>query len=153
MSQTVVEKENCPTCRTELPATAEFCYHCGNSVKAEEVLENETQKISDVWLRKDIVEETEPTNHKETEVSGHKLETAVRDIDLQKDLRDFQAKPEETELKSAASLRVKARKVPTKKVEVRWEEHNNAPNVWFIAGAGFLAVLTMVIFILAMYLR
>ena len=153
MTQTVVENEICPTCGTELPATAEFCYHCGNSVKVKTVSENETQDISNVWLRKDIVKESDTTNNKAAEVSVQNFETAVQDNNLEKDLEAFQTKPEETKLKSAASLRVKARKIPTKKVEVRWEEHDNAPNVLFIGGAIVLAIFTLLIFFLAMYLR
>lgn len=153
MTQTVVENEICPTCGTELPATAEFCYHCGNSVKVEAVSENETQDVSDVWLRGDIAKKSDTNNNKATQVSGQNLETAVQDNNLKKDLEDFRTKPVETELKSAASLRVKARKIPTKKVEVHWEEHDNAPNILFIGGAILLAIFALLIFFLAMYLR
>ena len=153
MTETVVENEICPTCGTELPATAEFCYHCGNSVTEKVASGNKTQEVSDAWLRGEIAEDSSTNNHQAAETSVENVETAVQENDLEEDLEKFQKKSEDSELKSAASMRVKAKKPRTKKVEIKWEEYDNAPNVRFIGGAIILAIFTLLIFILAMYLR
>lgn len=153
MTETEVENEICPTCGTELPAIAEFCYHCGNPVKAETASNGETQEISDVWLRGDIAVDSGTEHIKREEISGRNVKTAVRGNDLEKDLENFQKKSGESELKSAASLRVKAKQPQTKKIEIKWEEYDNAPNIRFVGGAVILAIFTLLIFVLAMYLR
>lgn len=153
MTETVIENEICPNCGTELPAIAEFCYHCGNPTRAETASNSETQEVSDVWLRGDIAGDSNTDNNKPEDVSGRNIETAVRDNELEKDLEGFQEKSEKSELKTAASLRVKSNQPRTKKVEIKWEESGDAPNIRFVVGTVILAIITLLIFVLAMYLR
>ncbi|MBA2620735.1 MAG: zinc ribbon domain-containing protein [Acidobacteria bacterium] len=60
---------------------------------------------------------------------------------------------EEAKLKTAGSLRVKSKTLQPKIIEEVWQEHENAPNVWFIAAAIFLTVLTVGFLFLASYLK
>ena len=59
----------------------------------------------------------------------------------------------EAKLKSAAAMRRKSATFQKKQVEVVWEEHENAPNGWFISVALILTLFAVVIFFLAMYLK
>ncbi|MEZ5425293.1 MAG: hypothetical protein R2747_03420 [Pyrinomonadaceae bacterium] len=56
-------------------------------------------------------------------------------------------------LKSAASIRNRARRIEPQKIEIIWEEHENAPNLWFILVAVLLVVFAALIFFLALYLK
>ncbi len=60
---------------------------------------------------------------------------------------------EQAKLKTAASLRRKSKTLQPKIVEEIWQEHENAPNVWFVAAAIFLTVLTLGFLLLASYLK
>jgi hypothetical protein len=56
-------------------------------------------------------------------------------------------------LESAAAIRKKTKSIQPKKVEVIWEEHDNAPNVWFVLVAIFLTIVAVVILFLAKRMR
>lgn len=68
-----------------------------------------------------------------------------------------EAKPnneESKKLKSAAELRKKNRLAQKKKVEeIIWEEHENAPNAWFLIVALVLILLAAVLFYLGIYMK
>jgi hypothetical protein len=61
--------------------------------------------------------------------------------------------PRKLKLKSAASLRRKSKSFQNKKVEIVWEEHENAPNIWFIAVTVVLTIVAGVILYLAVRLK
>lgn len=137
MALTSVQNKICAACGAEIRPNALFCYACGGAVaeeKQDEVLTNE--KAAPV-----VVETVETV---ET--------TAVSEIVETKEIE----KPivaDETKLKSAAAMRRKSKSFQNKRVEVVWEEHENAPNLWFMAVAFFLAIVSGVILFLAFYLR
>ncbi|HMS43231.1 MAG TPA: zinc ribbon domain-containing protein [Pyrinomonadaceae bacterium] len=61
---------------------------------------------------------------------------------------------EETKLKSAAAMRRKAKIVEKKRIEeYEWEEHENAPNLWFILVALILIAIAGGLFFLAVYVK
>ena len=61
---------------------------------------------------------------------------------------------EEAKLKSAASLRRKAKTFQKKKVEeIAWTGHENAPNGWFILVAVVLTLFAVAVFWAAMSLK
>lgn len=61
---------------------------------------------------------------------------------------------EETKLKSAAAMRRKAKIVEKKRIEeYEWEEHENAPNLWFILVALILIAIAGGLFFLAIYVK
>lgn len=160
MTETIVETESCPTCSTELPANAAFCYHCGNSIKPEMLSADDNEKVSDVWLRGDITKklENDPASEELLTDSTPEnypvstVENLIKDEKPEENI-DVQKESENTELQSAASLRVKAKKLPPREIKVRWEEYENAPNLLFLGGSILLVALSLVIYFLAMYLR
>jgi hypothetical protein len=160
MTETVVENKTCPTCSTNVPANAIFCYHCGNSIKPEELSSNDN--VSDVWLRGDMTKPVKSDTSSE-EISNESYSTTENYSDDASENQIPNEKPEEdlvdqkeskkTELQSAASLKVNAKKLPSREIKVRWEEYDNAPNLLFLVGGILLVVFSIVVYFLAMYLR
>lgn len=61
---------------------------------------------------------------------------------------------EKTKLKSAAEMRRKTRTLQKNRVEeVVWEEHENAPNGWFIIVALILILIAAGLFFVAVYMK
>ena len=141
MTETSVKNPTCRHCGADVRPDTQFCYNCGGAIapEAESVLKEENAVKSS--LRENIIETVNGDSSKQT----NKL-----------DIADVTGKPiekPEVELKSAASMRRKAKIIQPKKVEVIWEEHENAPNVWFILVAGILTIFAAVILYLATILK
>ena len=153
MAETSVTNQTCPTCGVEVRPNTQFCYNCGGAVAPEAIaalpeavadLKEEKSALKPLPLEK-IAEESNGAAAKPT----NKL-----------DLADLAAKPiekpeikKEGELKSAATMRRKSKIVQPKRVEVIWEEHENAPNFWFILAAIVLTLFAIGVFYLAGYLK
>ena len=58
-----------------------------------------------------------------------------------------------SKMDSAANLRRRGKSIQKKRVEIVWQEHDNAPNGWFIFFAVFLTILALVIWIISTYLE
>jgi hypothetical protein len=143
---TTVENRTCGACGADVRPNALFCYHCGGSVAPEVVIALKDKKnVSDAWFRGNIGDERNGDNSA-LEKSAV-VETANKPI----------PKPdlvEEPKLKSAASMRrSKLRNIQPKRVEIIWEEHENAPNLWFLLVAVFLILFAAGILYLALRLR
>lgn len=145
MAETSVKNSTCRHCGADVRPDTQFCYNCGGAIAlaAEAVPQRET--AVNTPLRENIVENVNGDSSKKT----NKL-----------DIADVMGKPiekpeviEETELKSAASMRRKSKIIQPKKVEVIWEEHENAPNVWFILVAVILTIFAAVVLYLATVLK
>lgn len=150
MAETIVENQICNACGVEVREGALFCYNCGGAV-ASEVLDEEKEKVSDVWLRENIVENGKNdkiTKQPEEELKEFTAVEKIADTPIQKPEIHTEAK-----LKSAASMRRKSATFQKKKIEVVWKEHDNAPNGWFITVAIILTLFALVVFFLAMYLK
>ncbi len=150
MAETLIENQVCATCGTDVRPAALFCYNCGAAV-AEKIPSNNHQK-KEKSSRKTIVKENENNSKIENDLINQSEE-------IEKENASFaETKPEPTgkdnvKLKSAAALRNKARRIEPKKVEIIWEEHENAPNLWFIGVAVLLVIFTIIIYFIAMSLK
>jgi len=145
MAETLVENRTCSACGVDVRTGALFCYNCGGSVAPElPVAENH---LPDGDFRESITEEISREEILEPIENIPAAETADKPIE----------KPEiqeEARLKSAASLRRKAKIFQRRKVEeIAWTGHENAPNAWFILVALVLTIFAVVIFWLAMRLK
>jgi hypothetical protein len=146
MAEISVKNPTCRHCGADVRPDTQFCYNCGGAIApdaAAVVLTKENAVNSP--LRENTVESVNGNFSKQT----NKL-----------DIADVTGKPiekpeveKEVELKSAASMRRKSKIIPPKKVEVIWEEHENAPNVWFILVAVILTIFAAVVMYLAMILK
>ncbi|HLM61407.1 MAG TPA: zinc ribbon domain-containing protein [Pyrinomonadaceae bacterium] len=146
MAKTTVKNRACGSCGMDVRSNALFCYHCGSSVAPEVVIAlKDKESVSDAWSRENNAEE------KNGNTPEHNSPTIVA-----KPVDKPIPKPgltEEPELKSAATMRRKPKSIQPKRVEVIWEEHENAPNAWFIAVTILLTLFAAGVLYLAMYLK
>lgn len=134
-----------------------FCYSCGESLqpKANTQLKD-TKNVSDAWFREGLIEEKNGNKAEQKELP--KLQEVAEKpipkpiVEAEKPISKPVAETD-TKLKSAAAMRRKSKVYQPKKVEIIWEEHENAPNVWFILVTIVLTLIAAGIFYLAMYLK
>jgi len=140
MSKVSVKNRVCGACGSEIRSNALFCYHCGSSVAPEVVVAlKDKRSVSEAW-----VSENGGASAQNAQTSV--VESADKPI----------PKPSltvEPELKSAAAMRRKPKNIQPKKVEIIWEEHENAPNLWFILVTILLTLFAAGVLYLAIYLR
>lgn len=68
-------------------------------------------------------------------------------------VRNIKKSEDTGKLRSASSLRNRARNLEPQKVEIIWEPHQDAPNMWFVAITLILTCLAVLIYLAAIYLR
>ncbi len=161
MAQTSVKEKICNACGAEVRPKAGFCYNCGSAVAPDIPLaENNHQSKDDKWVsdnpvEKDLKEKSFEKNGREKDLTVN--ENIGEKINLQTEEtisdNENQEKRDLSNMKSAASMRRRGKSVQKKKVEIVWEEHDNAPNGWFIFFAVILVVLAVTIWILSTYLE
>lgn len=153
MAETLVENQVCNTCGVEIRPNAQFCYHCGAAVEEDLSAENPnlTTKLSPESVQKPDLSEVEEENNLVEEPEEKKGNRRKRAAKIK--VKSVNNGNEETKLKTAASLRNKTKRLEPKKVEIIWEEHENAPNLWFIGVAVLLLLFTLVIYFIAQALR
>lgn len=142
MPETLVENQICEDCGTDVRPEALFCYHCGGPVTEEGrgmVAEKASEDDGEVLP----VEPEDPSEDAPEESVLSAVDVPIK-------------KPNETltkkKLESAASIRNRARPLQPKKIEIIWEDHENRPNIWFIAVALVLTCAVLAILIVAIYL-
>lgn len=138
MATASVQNKICRLCGAEIRPNALFCYACGGAVVEEEKRSEKLafEKSAEIAVKKrETVEKAEAVENIEKVETGKPIAA------------------EEAKLKTAAAMRRKSKSFQSKKVEVVWEEHDNAPNVWFIAAAIFLTIAAGAILFLAIYLK
>lgn len=144
MSGTAVQQEVCSACGTEIRNQALFCYHCGEAVEMiDEPIPMPETGAKLKKGRKRAVREVSEDESDELDESSEELQSGKRGKNGKRDLN----------LRTAASLKNKARRVEPKRVEIYWEEHESAPNSWFLLVSLLIVVFTIIIFVLAMYLK
>ena len=165
MADTLVENKICEACGAEVRPGSLFCYNCGGAVADElpdKPAKNKSENsVSDAWLRGDLAENNDL---KTTQLDGAVVENQVvaptDKLSEEKIVEKVADKPlekkslqQEAKLKSAANMRRKSKVFQSKKVEILWEEHQNAPNIWFLLVAVILILFVVGIFYLAIYLK
>ncbi len=168
MAKTLVEKKLCEACGADIRPGSLFCYNCGGAV--QEVLpapekNNNSKEVSSVWLQGDLAENSELKTTQLKKEAVEKVEDKPIEKPIEKPtISEYLGKNEaqtiekplireDAKLKSAASLRRKAKIYQKKTVEVVWEEPENAPNKWFPIVAILLILFVVGIFYLAMYMK
>jgi hypothetical protein len=154
MAETITENQVCNACGADVRESALFCYYCGGNLASEIAV-----------AKNDKVEAVVDVQSQESNSDGNGNNSRQSSVETKQEIRDIFneipiAKPieksnfnKETKLESAAAIRKKTKSIQPKKVEVIWEEHENAPNVWFILVAIFLTVVAAVILFLAIRMR
>ena len=155
MAETLVKEKVCNACGAEVRPQAVFCYNCGSAVVPDVTREeNKTQKFSDEWL-KDYSpgKDSEEIVSEKTETEGELIEEK-RDYDtvVVEKVVEENEKRDLSKMDSAANLRRRGKSVQKKRIEIVWEEHDNAPNGWFIFFAMILTILALTIWLISTYL-
>lgn len=153
MAETLVKEKVCRACGADVRPLALFCYNCGSAVAPDAPLtENNNKKIENDWFQDEPVEE-------EFESKGELIADKKLDVEENSEAAEEIADDETAEkrdlskMDSAANLRRRGKSVQKKRVEIVWEEHDNAPNGWFIFFAVLLTILAVAIWIISTYLE
>ncbi len=125
--------------------------------------ENNNQKASNAWFQDDLVkDETEEGEFQNDEredklIADEDIIQAAETSELKSGEDTAEDEKEEkrdlSKMDSAANLRRRGKSVQKKRVEIVWEEHDNAPNGWFIFFAVVLTILAVIIWIISTYLE
>jgi len=146
MAESLVENQDCSHCGADVRHAALFCYSCGSSVAPEIVVALKDRESAGEARFRRIIEEGK---------NGDKIvqikETIIEET-VDKPIKPSNVQTE-TNLKSAAAMRRKSKTIRPKRIEVVWEEHENAPNGWFILAAILLTLTVAGILYLAMTLK
>lgn len=134
MAETSVKNKICRHCGADVRANSLFCYHCGGSLAPEIAL-------------KDAPEIAAAHNGDAAKPTTKLKLGEPADVPVPKPMI------EEPKLKSAATMRRQTKTAAPKRIEVIWEEHENAPNGWFILAAVLLTLFALGVFYLAIYLK
>jgi len=158
MAETTIEKRICEACGSEIRSGALFCYHCGGAVENEvKVAAANGDSVSSGWFRENISDETEAketTKLDKIEIEDEG-EPIKKPIDVPLESLDEKSKiTPEKKLKSAAEMRRKSRLTQKNRVEeIVWQEHENAPNGWFMIIAVILIFVAGLLFYLAIFVK
>jgi hypothetical protein len=117
-------------------------------------------KVSSAWFKEDIAESkatgkstvTTPKSKPKVKVKNQSEVIPKPDEILPKDnlSKEFaHSQP----LKTASSLRNRPKPSLRKKVEVSWEAHENAPNIWFLVISILLTLFAGLILMAMLYIR
>jgi len=146
MAETLVENQVCNHCGADVRPTALFCYNCGSSVAPETVVALKDKESAGEARFRRIIEGGKNGD------KNVQIKQIIVDESVDKSITQSSVQTE-TNLKSAAAMRRKSKSIQPKKIEVVWEEHENAPNRWFILAAILLTLTAAGILYLAMYLK
>jgi len=161
MAEIIVENQICETCGADVRPQALFCYNCGGAVGVQiEKTENKTEskngnnKSGDVLLKnnfkEEIKEETaEKPANSESNGDVRKIEVTAETIKKDKKADVF----EEAKLKSAASLRRKAKSIQPKEIEIIWEEPEKISGLWLTLIVLLLSAFAAAVVFLAISLK
>lgn len=148
MTETAVKNKVCRHCGADVRPDTQFCYNCGGSL-APETGNGAKDSQPNAESNNDYI--PKPTTKLEP------LETADASVSkpaiAEEPKIEKESKTEEPQLQSAATMRRKSKIVEPKQVEVIWEEHENAPNLWFILAALLLTAFAAAIYYVAAYLK
>ena len=154
MAETITKNQVCNACGADVREGALFCYNCGGNLASEIVVDKnaKNEAVADAQLQESISD----GNGDNIKQSGVETKQEIKEIFNEQPITKPIEKTnlnKETKLESAAAIRKKTKSIQPKKVEVIWEEHDNAPNVWFILVAIFLTILAAVILFLAIRMK
>lgn len=139
--ENIAVEESKPTTKLDAPIVEKIDKPISNpsDLRLENAIEKPAGDIFDAPIEK--VEETA-------------IETNYENAEKTKSEKTSEKPKEETKLKSAAAMRRKAKIVEKKRIEeYEWEEHENAPNLWFMLVALILIAIAGGLFFLAVYVK
>lgn len=153
MAEIVVENQVCKTCGAEVRPHALFCYNCGGAISENPVkTESKNGNSENTVLFPDDNYKTEVVEKKRViETNDEIQKSGAPEITLLKDKKTDIVN--EAKLKSAASLRNKAKSFQKKEVQIIWEEPESPSGVLFALVVLLLTAFAVTIVVLAIYLK
>jgi hypothetical protein len=153
MAETITENQVCHSCGAAVREGALFCYNCGGDLSPSNTAKkDENELVSDVQFRESIFVGNGNHSKQSDLETKREIKEIFNETPIAKPI-DKSNPDKETKLESAATIRKKTKSIQPKKVEIIWEEHDNAPNIWFILVAILLTVVAAVILFLAIRIR
>ena len=147
MAETTIENRICQACGADVRPNSLFCYHCGGSLATRAADIDSANENGSAPLRRIEVEAE----------NGGQPKARTRAVIIKKIVDQPISNPTltaaEPKLKSAAAMRRKSKRFQPKRTEIIWEEHENAPNGWFVFAAVILTLFAAGILFLAIYLK
>jgi hypothetical protein len=158
MSSESVENRVCPSCGEMVRPRALFCYNCGENVAEEssvKVRRKTNDEVSDVWFKDSIVAEDKKIKPESKKSKRLKKEVAIaaETIIKEEPVEAFEKKSSESKLKSAATMRNKAKTVQKQRVEMVWDQPETSSGLWFLLMSIILTALVIGILITAWILK
>jgi hypothetical protein len=153
-----LKKEICEACGADIRGGSQFCYNCGGPVTEEAVrISKASVKVSDAWLKEDLVDDGRLVT---TKLDRAKLDKAESEMELPLSPPDDSPTPEtevagepDKKMKSASNMRRKPKSFQRKAVEIGWEEHDGGPNKLFPLIAFLITLAVIGIYFLADYMK
>lgn len=136
------ENKICPACAAEIRDGAVFCFNCGKSFEADPNPESAPSKPK-VRARKvkseeaDVDEVPAETARTESEATGEAVEE----------------KQEKVRVRPAADGVKRPQRFSRREVEVEWAAPTEGPGASFVLGAAVLGAFSVLIFLIALYLK
>jgi hypothetical protein len=162
MAETLVKEKVCRTCGADVRPKAVFCYNCGSAVAPSVPLTENSKRPAKKWVENDLAKADSGVVEFKKEARAEKPAAEKAEFQAREDSGKLQTKTAAGEekgkedlskLRSAASMRRRGKSVQKKRVEIVWEEHDNAPNGWFILVAVVLTILAIAIWVISTYLE
>jgi hypothetical protein len=167
MAETLVKEKVCRACGADVRPRALFCYNCGSAVAPDAPLpEGRKKSKSGNWYNSETAGQdpapavSKKSGRRSKPAAAQKADPEIEDAavaapagDEKKAVDEKSGKSDLKRLDSAANLRRRGRSIQKKRVEIIWEEHDNAPNGWFILVAVLLTLLAVAIWLVARYLE
>ncbi len=151
MAENILEKQTCRACGVDVRPNTAFCYNCGSSITGESGGDAESGQTApspgDV-----VTERSKVTSSLDREPGA--VEMPKTSLDVGSDRQGAQPFPKAAKDAGAiAGSRRRAKSEPKKWSEATWEEHENAPNVWFLLMAFILTLFAVGILFAMLYIR
>jgi hypothetical protein len=153
MAETITKNQVCNACGANVREGSLFCYNCGGSLASEIAVakSNKNEAVADIQSQENVFDRN--GDFKQNGVNAkQEIREIFNEVPIAKPIEKSNLN-KETKLESAATMRKKSKSIQPKKVEVIWEEHEDAPNIWFILVAIFLTIVAVVILFLALRMR
>ena len=143
MAGTVVKKEVCRSCGVDVRETSSFCYACGESVLEAPEPDILAAEIASGNGR--LAQEAPPAEIEAPQISGEPADGEISGDALIVD-------ENKKEIRSAASVRRKAKAYNRKPVEIAWVQRERSPTAFIIVSI-MLIIFAAVLLALALYLK
>jgi hypothetical protein len=183
MAETLVEKKICRECGAEVRPQTSFCYNCGKSVtetpdrdpaeepssiwfgetiisdgpEPEPLLAEEPENAVTETLEEPVAAETavDPAEFETEKIEREDLEPETAPGPEGTDALDpvHHSLPVESGMRSAASIRRKAKTYQRREVEIVWEEYEGKSNLKYIFITLLVVLFTVIVFWIAMTMK